>query len=227
MDANVEPHPADQLHGRDVAMSWSPDGTRSGWHLDHTMARSFNVSFPDCYIEVLRHAETGVCGYSVGVHHHMLYCGQACNYIIGAKPFTPSIVEVCPTNLNHAAATAVLVFLESILEGSHGRRSLFIITCPEVVQHILGIFTVNGELPYLSIQYPFLDTFLNTACVRHIRFKVKLRSGNTNDTRGARHWAYLAAHHLNAQRSLHVSMLVKHWSLMMSLKKYSVMSVKL
>jgi hypothetical protein len=157
----------------------------------------------------------------------MLKFGRAQNYLIGAKPAPQFIVQVCPNSIHHAAATAVLSFLESILEGSHGRRSLFTITCPEVVQHILGIFTVNGELPYSSIQYPFLDTFLNTACVRHIRFKVKLRSGNTNDTRGARHWAYLAAHHLNAQRSLHVSMLVKHWSLMMSLKKYSVMSVKL
>jgi hypothetical protein len=80
---------------------------------------------------------------------------------------------------------------------------VFLIHAPQVVLYILRIFTELQELPTTSRLHPFLDTYLNNVDIRHIRFKVKLRSEATNDSRTARHWAMLASHTNNAQKILH------------------------
>ena len=61
--------------GGRIAMRWSSDVTRPECHLDQVMSHTMVQDVPDMFIQLSQERDTKVCGFAVGVAHHIVYCG--------------------------------------------------------------------------------------------------------------------------------------------------------
>ena len=205
MSSILQPYNDEINHDGRVALRWSPNGFRSGFHLDRAAPEIRGVH-PCFFMWLHQDQHTKVYGYAIGTSQHCLYCGQARNYYCGVKGQQVD-VKVDKGDRMHAAITCVLVFLEMLISGIQPMTVDFIIYCPEPIQQILSVFksprSLNG--PLRNQKYPFLDRFLGDQILgRIVLFTLKPASRHIEDFQVVWQWAEIAAMNDHAQRSLHV-----------------------